>query len=127
MGAGAQLDTRLWATYGVAAAEIIATIKRSPTSAEAIGELEELTPAEVGHAVRFEMAIALDDVLRRRSRVGMFRTADACAAAGAVAEIMAGSLGWSAEKIERETHEFRQARLRELRIARGEMAEDADT
>jgi glycerol-3-phosphate dehydrogenase len=117
-----QLAERLWATYGIAAEGILDEIRASPTRGVGIGGLAELSVAEVQHAVRQEMAIELDDVLRRRSRVGMFRTAEACAAAADVAAIMGRALGWNAEKIERDVAAFRRERLQELFAARGEGA-----
>ena len=115
-----QLEERLWATYGVAAAQILEQIRTSPATGVAIGGLDELSVAEVEFAVWHEMAIELDDVLRRRSRVGMFHTAAACAAAGEVATIMARSLGWDVERIERDVETFRRVRLLELGSARGD-------
>jgi glycerol-3-phosphate dehydrogenase len=118
-----QLVDRLWATYGIAAAGILDEIRESPAGGAGIGGLAELSVAEVEHAVRQEMAIELDDVLRRRSRVGMFRTAETCAAAADVAAIMGRALGWSASKIGRDVDAFRRERLRELLAARGDGAE----
>lgn len=118
-----QLAERLWATYGIAAEGIFDEIRASPADGVGIGGLAELSVAEVQHAVRQEMAIELDDVLRRRSRAGMFRTAEACAAAADVAAIMGRALGWNAEKIERDVDAFRRQRLRELLAARGDGAQ----
>jgi glycerol-3-phosphate dehydrogenase len=115
-----QLVERLWATYGIAAAGILDGIRASPARGAGVGGLAELSVAEVEHAVRQEMALELDDVLRRRSRVGMFRTAEACAAAADVAAIMGRALGWNAEKIERDVVAFRHERFRELLAARGD-------
>jgi glycerol-3-phosphate dehydrogenase len=118
-----RLEDRLWATYGIVAAGILAEIRTSPGAGAGIGGLDELSAAEVEHAVRHEMAMELDDVLRRRSRVGMFQTAEACAAAFDVATIMGRALGWNAEKIERDVDAFCRERLRELRTARGDGSE----
>lgn len=118
-----QLAERLWSTYGIAAAGILEEIRESPAGGAGIRGLVELSVAEVEHAVRQEMAIELDDVLRRRSRAGMFRTAEACAAAAEVAAIMGRALGWKAEKTERDVADFRRERLRELLAARGDRAE----
>jgi len=120
-----RLEERLWATYGVAAARILDEARKSPAARAALGGLDELTAAEVEHAVHHEMAIELDDVLRRRSRAGMFRTAEACAAATDVARIMGRALGWNEEKIARDVDAFRRERSRELGAARGDRTEDA--
>lgn len=119
-----ELEERLWGTYGIAAAQLLDRIRASPGSGASIDNLDELSGAEVEHAIQYEMAIELDDVLRRRSRAGMFRTAEACAAAGPVAKIMARFLGWNSDRIERSVTSFRQSRLPELHLARGERVED---
>jgi glycerol-3-phosphate dehydrogenase len=119
-----QLAARLWQTYGIAAARILDEIQRSPTAGAILGGLEELSVAEVEHAVWQEMAIELDDVLRRRSRAGMFRTAEACAAAAETAKIMGRALGWNPDKSERDVAAFRRDRLRELGAARGDKGEE---
>jgi glycerol-3-phosphate dehydrogenase len=52
--------------------------------------------AEVVEAVRGEWAVTLEDVLRRRTQVALRDEQGAAAAAGDVAALMAGSLGWDA-------------------------------
>jgi glycerol-3-phosphate dehydrogenase len=118
-----ELEERLWATYGVAAAQILDEIRTSPATGVAIDGFDELCAAEIDYAVRYEMAIELDDVLRRRSRAGMFRTAEACAAAASVAKIMARLRGWDEERSARGVETFRRERMRELRSARGDPLE----
>jgi glycerol-3-phosphate dehydrogenase len=119
-----EMEDRLWQTYGIAAAQILEEIRMSPEAGLPVDGLEDLSVAEIEHAIRYEMAIELDDVLRRRSRAGMFRTAEACAAAAPVGKIMAHALGWSTEKMERAVESFCNPRLSELRLARGEILED---
>ncbi len=67
-----------------------------------------LSPAEVRHAVRREMACTLADVLERRSRIALFATERARAIAADVAVIVAAELGWSAERRDREVAAFRR-------------------
>ncbi len=97
------LEDRLWGTYGVGAADLIALIAADPSAAEPIGGLPCLTRAEVEYAVDSELALSVDDVLRRRSRAGLFDTERAAAAADAVAALMAERLGWSLEETERQS------------------------
>jgi glycerol-3-phosphate dehydrogenase len=119
-----KVEARLWDTYGVVAAHLVESIRSSPASGSPIDQLDDITVAEIDHAIRYEMAFGLDDVLRRRSRAGMFHTAQACAAAPAVANVMARSLGWNAQRIGLEVEKFCQPRLSELRLARGENSEE---
>jgi glycerol-3-phosphate dehydrogenase len=67
-----------------------------------------LSPAEVRHAVRREMACTLADVLERRSRVAFFATERACAIAADVAAVIAAELGWSAQRRDAEIAAFRR-------------------
>lgn len=122
--ADAELEERLWASYGVEAARILKEVRRSSGAGVPIAGLEDLCIAEVEHAVRQEMAMELDDVLRRRSRAGMFRTREACAAAADVAAVMAPILGWSEEKVQRDVETFRKQRLGELGSARGDRSKE---
>ncbi|RMD81783.1 MAG: hypothetical protein D6815_10925, partial [Candidatus Dadabacteria bacterium] len=95
------LEERLWATYGQRAASLVAVIARDPSAAEPVGGLEELTKAELDFFVRNEMALTVDDVLRRRCRVAMFDVPRALAAADAVADGLAaydGTVSWTCEQ-----------------------------
>lgn len=59
--------------------------------------------AEVVHAARHEFAAATTDVLVRRLRLGMLDVASARRAAPRVSELLAGELGWDADRRDRET------------------------
>ncbi len=81
--------------------------------------------AEAVHAVRAEMATTLTDVLTRRTRAHLLDRAATVAAAPAVAELLAGELGWDADETARQLAayvalaEHEQAEARE-RAAPGE-------
>jgi glycerol-3-phosphate dehydrogenase len=89
------LEQRLWNTYGVAAASIVASIGARARLGDRVGGLDELTGAEIEHAVAHEMVASLDDLMRRRSRIAMFDTAAAVQAAPEVAGALGRLLGWS--------------------------------
>ncbi len=93
-----RLAERLWSTYGRRAEELVARIAADPSQADRVGDLEHLTAAEVEYFVSREMALTVDDVLRRRSRVAMFDSERAAAAAAAVAQRLAcypGTVPWA--------------------------------
>jgi len=113
------LEDRLWATYGAAAGSIARRIADRPSSGDGIAGLEELTVAEVEHAVEAEMALTLDDLLRRRSRVAMFDGVAACKAAPRAAACMGRLLGWDSEREQREVQSFRGFVGSELSAVRG--------
>ena len=112
------LDDRLWAQYGVVAADILTTIAGTASAANRIGGLEEMTAAEIEHAVGAEMVVCLDDLLRRRSRVGMFDIERACRAAPDAAAALAQCLGWTAERTASEIEQFRDGRNADLAAVR---------
>ncbi len=88
---------RLLATHGSDAPEILALVT-DPASLRPLAEGVPLSAAEVRHAVRHEMARTVVDVLERRSPLSIFATESAREVAPAVADLMAGELGWSAER-----------------------------
>jgi glycerol-3-phosphate dehydrogenase len=69
--------------------------------------------AEVLYAVRHEMALAITDVLTRRTRLAMLAGATTLTGAERVADIMARELGWSAAERSRQLEDLRQELVRE--------------
>jgi glycerol-3-phosphate dehydrogenase len=103
---------RLIATHGSDALEVVACAAR-PGDLAAIAPAVPLSPAEIRHAVRREMARTLADVLERRSRFALFESAAAGQAAHAVAAVMAPELGWDDVRAAREVdHCTRQCEAR---------------
>jgi glycerol-3-phosphate dehydrogenase len=117
-GVDSRVLDRLWAQYGVVAADIAAKIATDPTAGTPVGDLSELTTAEVEHAATSEMVLSLDDLLRRRSRVGMFDIERACRAAPEAASLLARQLGWNAERTATEIDRFTKARTADLAAVR---------
>jgi len=113
-----QLEKRLWSTYGCAARLVIERIHALPALAGHVGGLEELTYAELEHAVHQEMAASADDVLRRRCRVAMFDTRAAIDAAPAVARALGTLLGWDDGKIRDESAQATAQWSAELELVR---------
>jgi glycerol-3-phosphate dehydrogenase len=101
--ADAALERRLWSTYGAAAHGLVEKIHGHAALADRVGGLDELTWAEVEHAVHHEMVVGVDDLLRRRCRAAMFDTRAAVAAAPEAARALGGLLGWSDEKVRTES------------------------
>jgi glycerol-3-phosphate dehydrogenase len=63
--------------------------------------------ADVRRAVRTEMAVTLEDVLARRTRMLFLNASAALDAAPVAARTMAGELGWDEDRIESELGDFR--------------------
>jgi glycerol-3-phosphate dehydrogenase len=112
------LEERLWAVYGLAAAGIVRRIAADPLLAEPVANVPYLTRAEAEHAIDAEMALSVDDLLRRRSHVAMFETRRAVEAAADVARLMASRLNWTEDRMLREVERFRIERSGELAAIR---------
>ena len=111
---------RLWGNYGLEALKIVSLMERGDASADRLFNGEQLTAAELAYMVDHEMVIHVDDVLRRRNRVGMFETANSVELADAVARELGGVFSWSDERVDSERDEFVSARQNELERVRGE-------
>lgn len=62
--------------------------------------------AEVVYAIRYEMAVTLEDILSRRTRTLLFDRQAASMAAQSVANVAAPLLGWNQSRIEQEVAAF---------------------
>ena len=79
--------------------------------------------AEAIHAVRFEWARTVDDVLSRRTRALLLDRRAALAAAPDVARLLAGELGWDDSRVELEVKRFSEVCAKEERAAHMSEAE----
>jgi glycerol-3-phosphate dehydrogenase len=100
-----EIRARLRAVHGSDAGEVCA-LADDLASWEPLAPDVPLSPAEVRHAVRREMACTLADVLERRSRLALFATERACAVAPKVAALVGAELGWSDERRDAELAAF---------------------
>ncbi len=101
------LVRHLLGRYGAAARELVATVLRDPASARRLIANLPYRRIEVTRAADAEMAVTLDDVLRRRVPLS-FRHADGgVAIAAEVAGLMRDALGWSAAETEAAVERYR--------------------
>lgn len=94
-GVGLELAERFIRTYGAEAVCLLKLCRDMPELGRPIGGETGVVGAEIVHAVSREGALHLDDVLFRRTRVGVHRPDAASSVAGTVAEIAGDALGWS--------------------------------
>jgi glycerol-3-phosphate dehydrogenase len=90
----AHLDRR----YGTERATIDALIASDPSLGEPVVPGLPYVLAEVIYACRDEMAVTLDDVLSRRTRVRLQARDASVGVAPAMAQLMAAELGWDAAR-----------------------------
>ncbi|MGO9965488.1 MAG: glycerol-3-phosphate dehydrogenase/oxidase [Acidimicrobiales bacterium] len=113
----------LVARYGTLAAEVLDLIAADPQLATPLAGAEEYVSAEVCHAVAYEGALHVDDVLTRRTHIAFEVPDRGQSAADAVARLMAPVLGWDQAVLDREIAHYR-ARL-EAEAAAQALATDA--
>ncbi len=87
---------------GSAAAALISLAREEPSLATPLLDGTTVIRAEVVHSVRSEMALTLEDVMRRRLHLFYERRDGGMAAAGDVARLMAPleGIGWGEEEVE---------------------------
>ena len=91
--------------YGSEFEEVLDLVKEDPSLGDAVGNSLVLK-AEILHAIRFEMAHKLSDVVLRRTDLatGEYPGEEAMQTCGV---IMAQELGWNQEQVEREIQEVK--------------------
>lgn len=113
-GDHAQLARRL-ADAGVAPGAVEPTIARYGTEAEVLARMIDADPklarplgdgrsslADAAYAVRHEAATTISDITLRRTHTAWFTADHARSDAPRIASVMAGLLGWSAGRVDRE-------------------------
>ena len=96
-GAPDAVAERLAATYGVVAREVWSLAEVDPALAEVVHPPSGLIAAELVHAVSREHAQTLSDVLARRVLLA-FEPGHGVESLGGVVDVVAGRLGWDAER-----------------------------
>jgi glycerol-3-phosphate dehydrogenase len=97
-GLGVGRIDHLLGRYGGLVDEVLALIADRPELAEPLEGAEVTLAAEIVYAVTHEGARHLDDVLTRRTRISIETFDRGVQAAGEAARLMAGELGWDANR-----------------------------
>jgi glycerol-3-phosphate dehydrogenase len=98
---------RLVGRYGGLAVEIGLQVLREPALADELPGAAPYLAAEAAHAVAYEGALHVEDVLARRTRISFEASDGGFAAAPLVAQTMARRLGWSPDRVQKEILRFR--------------------
>ncbi len=109
-GVSADAYPALAARYGHAAEQVLALVADDPELGRPIVEGHPDLLAEAPFSAQREQALAVGDVLLRRTRLGLLAARDLCAPDSAaprrVAEAMAGVLGWDSLRVQAEVDGF---------------------
>lgn len=105
--ADGEVVDRLVRLYGSNAGRVLDAMRETPGLAARCVRRLPLTRAEVDYVVRHEMAMTLEDVLERRTRLLLWDPENGLDAAEPVARQMAQLLGWPAGRIDDEVSRYR--------------------
>ncbi|MGY1690027.1 glycerol-3-phosphate dehydrogenase/oxidase [Geodermatophilus sp. SYSU D01105] len=97
---------RLLHRHGDEVQQVLDLVRADPALGRPLPGAPAHLAAEVVHAVQVEGALHLDDVLTRRTRISITTPHRGTETASAVAELMAGPLGWDRERTEREVAHY---------------------
>jgi glycerol-3-phosphate dehydrogenase len=106
--------------YGGEARAVLSFVNERPELGRPLVEGLGYLAAEVVYAVRYEMAMTLEDVLARRTRAVLLEAAACLRAAPATADLMAEELHWSEETKRAELEAFETYVARQLGAANPE-------
>jgi glycerol-3-phosphate dehydrogenase len=114
-GLDGAVAARLVARHGSEAREVVAFGRERGLLNRLAPDVEHIE-AEVAWAARRELALSLDDVLARRTRLAQERPDRAASIAPRAAEILGAELGWSEDRRSREVAGFLESARREFDV-----------
>ncbi|HYH49208.1 MAG TPA: glycerol-3-phosphate dehydrogenase/oxidase [Acidimicrobiia bacterium] len=123
LGLPQEVVSHLAGRFGGHAGAVAAMVRDRPELGERLVPGLPYLKAEAVYAVRYEMALTLEDVLSRRTRALLLDAAATAGAAPSVADLMAQELGWSDDERSRQVETFLALVERQRRAA--DPAEDA--
>ncbi|MDH4159015.1 MAG: glycerol-3-phosphate dehydrogenase/oxidase [Actinomycetota bacterium] len=94
--------------HGDQTTRVLALLDEAPELAEPVVEGAAYLAAEIVHAAAEEGPLTVDDVMNRRTRLGTEVPDGARPAATAVAELMAGPLGWDRVELRRQVAAYQE-------------------
>jgi glycerol-3-phosphate dehydrogenase len=99
-------------TYGTHHVRVLGAAGRDPALLASVADPSPLLLVEAAHAAAHEMAVTLEDFMRRRSDLMLFGPGLADAAVSSVAGVLAGSLGWDDAEKRRQTEAYERSAAR---------------
>ncbi|MBV9848313.1 MAG: glycerol-3-phosphate dehydrogenase/oxidase [Armatimonadetes bacterium] len=106
LGLDGEVRAHLGAAYGADLRQVLAVADEDKRFARRIVPGLPYLMAEVPYACRHEMALTLDDVLTRRTRLVLEDRRQGATVVGEVADIMAAELGWDAAETARQVQAY---------------------
>jgi glycerol-3-phosphate dehydrogenase len=100
---------RLVSIYGTEHVKVLGHALSEPDLLQPLASGCSALAVEAAYAVRNEMAVTLEDFLRRRTSLMLFGQMDGGALAEGAARVMARALGWDGKETSRQLDEYRGA------------------
>ena len=117
LGLPVEVVAHLAGRFGGHARAVAAMVRDRPELGERLVPGLPYLKAEAVYAVRYEMALTLEDVLSRRTRALLLDAAASAGAAPSAAELVGAELGWSDEERGRQVDAFLALVERQRRAA----------
>jgi glycerol-3-phosphate dehydrogenase len=108
---------RLVRLYGGTVEAIARRAEADPAEGELVRGLPGVVRAEIAHTIDQEMALTLEDILERRSRLLLFDPRQGVEGVEGVAEIAAARLGWDARRTANEIDAYRRLAASQRSVA----------
>lgn len=99
-------------TYGTHHVRVLGAAGRDLTLLASVADGSPELLVEAAHAAEHEMAVTLEDFMRRRSDLMLFGPGSADAAVSSVAGVLARSLGWDDAEKRRQTESYERSAAR---------------
>ena len=112
-----ELETHLYHRFGSDAQSILQLIRENPSLGDALIEHQPYVGAEFLFSAREEMVTSLVDLLTRRTRAHLHDARATLAAAPAIAQLVASTMGWSEDETTAQVESYRALVNHELSSA----------
>ena len=109
-------------THGTDHVRVLAQARNDPELLEPVVPGSPVLLAEAAFAAEAEMAMGLEDFMRRRSNLMLFSSEAGCDASERVASILGRTLGWGEQEIGAQVEAYRMA-VERMMAFRGDQAD----
>jgi glycerol-3-phosphate dehydrogenase len=117
---------RLVDTHGTDHVRVLAQARKDPELLEPVVPGSPVLLAEAAFAAEAEMAVSLEDFMRRRSDLMLFSSDAGRAASGQIAAVLGRTLGWDKHEIGEQVETYRSA-VEQMMAFRRDQADPART
>ena len=111
-------------THGTDHVRVLAQARKDPELLEPVVPGSPVLLAEAAFAAEAEMAVSLEDFMRRRSDLMLFSSEASCAASERIAAVLGRTLGWNEHEVGEQVEAYRMA-VGQMMAFRGDQTDSA--